>query len=182
MNESRSDNWIYHQILDKSPTKVYLSLGSNLGDREESLSQARQLIQEGHDNQVLKASSIYETEPVDCPKGELFLNQVLYVVTLLSPEKLLTQIQEIESTLGRSRDKKNEPRVIDIDILFYADQVIAEENLQVPHPRLHERRFVLEPLNEINPQIWHPVFEKPIQSLLGELQADHAVRLLDPVS
>ncbi len=176
MNQNRSQNWTYHRILDQKPTKVYLSLGSNLGDREANLAQARELLK-STENQILKASSIYETEPVDCKEGNFFLNQVLYVVTLLKPEQLLNRLHKIESEMGRERTEKNAPRTIDLDILLFDDHVIAEPELQIPHPRMHERRFVLEPLNEINPLIWHPVFNQSVQALLSKV-TDQSVQIL----
>ncbi len=170
-----NSHWTYHQILNKKPSKVYLSLGSNLGDRQFYLSQALSLLRQERSHQIVQTSSIYETEPVGCREGGLFLNQVVYLVTLFSAEELLAQLQSIESSLGRQRKEKNEPRVIDIDILFYGNDVLAHPHLQIPHPRLHERRFVLEPLNELNPQIWHPVFNKSVQELLSDLKSNQAV-------
>ena len=161
-------NWKNHQILKQKPTKVFLSLGSNLGDREQSLERAIECLQVRDENQILHLSSLYETEPVDCLTGGWFLNQVIQLVTLFSPKQLLDQLQALERRLGRVKQEINGPREIDIDILFFGDEIIAEPHLQIPHPRLHERRFVLEPLNELNPQIWHPLYNKTVQTLLTE--------------
>jgi 2-amino-4-hydroxy-6-hydroxymethyldihydropteridine diphosphokinase len=148
--------------------ETYLLLGGNTGDREyylkEAIKQIELLI--GH---VIKQSSIYETEPWGFESPNSFLNQALCVETNLAPNDIITKIQHIEQLLHRQRTVGGyESRTIDIDILFYGNSFINEENLVVPHPRLHERKFTLIPLDEINPKLIHPVFNKSIQQLLEE--------------
>lgn len=173
-------NWHYHRILNNNPAKAYVSLGSNLGDRENFLERARDFIRAEEENQILKMSSLYETEPVDCPGADWFLNQVIQVITLLTPRELLASFQEIELKCGRQKREKNGPREIDIDLLLFGDLVIADPDLQVPHPRLHERRFVLEPLAEIDPLVWHPVLNKTAKGMLNELAPLPLVRPFVP--
>lgn len=165
---ARRQNWIYRQILEKKPTKVYLGLGSNLGDREKNLRTSLDILGSLPDIQILKVSSLYETEPVECDSDLWFLNQAAYLVTLLPLRPFFNQLREVEQKLGKTEKRKREPRVIDLDILFFGDRVHAESDLQVPHPRLHQRRFVLEPLCELHPQLWHPICQKSIEQLLDE--------------
>lgn len=142
---------------------VYIGLGSNIGDRENNLHSAVELIKEKCE--VLKQSSLYETEPVGYDNQDWFLNSVMKVKTLLAPKELLDFLQSIEQIGGRVKTFKNGPRVIDLDILFYDNQIIKEDDLIVPHPRLHERLFVLEPLHEICPDYIHPFFKKSVKEL-----------------
>jgi 2-amino-4-hydroxy-6-hydroxymethyldihydropteridine diphosphokinase len=147
--------------------KVFLGLGTNMGNRAENLSKAVKSI-EIEIGRVLKASSVYETEPWGFHSEEQFLNMVVGVETELTPSALMTKILFIETLLGRERGKKQYvSRVIDIDILLYEDQIIQEKNLIIPHPLMHERRFVLEPLFEIETDLVHPVFGKSIKELLN---------------
>ena len=136
-------------------TTSYLSLGSNLGDREANLLKALECL-ESAGVRVLRRSSIYETEPQELREQPWFLNQVVEVGTTLSPVELLARTREIERELGRERVVAKGPRTIDIDILFYGDLILATTELQIPHPRLAERRFVLEPLAELAPELRHP--------------------------
>jgi 2-amino-4-hydroxy-6-hydroxymethyldihydropteridine diphosphokinase len=126
---------------------VYLSLGSNLGDREENLSRAQQ-VAEG-DFFKVRASTVYETEPVDLLDQPWFLNQVLEVETGMEPEGLLNWIRALETLMGRQRDIPKGPRTLDVDILLYDDRVVRGEDLVLPHPRLVFRRHVLVPLCEL---------------------------------
>ncbi|HLW76150.1 MAG TPA: 2-amino-4-hydroxy-6-hydroxymethyldihydropteridine diphosphokinase, partial [Bryobacteraceae bacterium] len=135
---------------------VYLGLGSNVGDRAAHLAQARQRIA-ASDVRIVRASSIYETAPRDLLDQPDFLNQVLECETDLLPRVLLATLQKIERAMGRKRIVAKGPRVIDIDILLIGASVIETENLQVPHPRMADRRFVLEPLAELAPELRHPV-------------------------
>jgi 2-amino-4-hydroxy-6-hydroxymethyldihydropteridine diphosphokinase len=146
---------------------VYLLIGGNMGDREAYLRAAVRAIEKTC-GAIRSESSVYETEAWGLPDQDAFLNQVIEIETSLDPEELLKQILQIEETLGRKRLVKNGPRLIDIDILFYADRVIEQEGLKVPHPRIQDRRFVLEPLNQIAPKMVHPVFHKSISQLLKE--------------
>ena len=145
---------------------VYLLLGSNRGNRMELLNQSVELI-EKQVGRIVDASSVYETSPWGFQDDVFFLNQVVAIETLLSPFDLLAALLNIESAIGRTRTGKNyTSRLIDIDILFYEGQVIDRENLIVPHPRLHERRFTLVPLAEIAGGLVHPVFSLSINQLL----------------
>lgn len=168
--------------------RVFLSLGSNQGDRLELLRRAIELLTRLPGVQFLDASPLYETEPWDALSGAIvdracwFLNGVLAVETSLSPAGLLAEIQAIERTLGRVRSgasveaARAEPRTMDIDILLYGDEVIsAPNNLQIPHLFLHERAFVLRPLADLVPELEHPVLYRTISELLEELEDDHQV-------
>jgi len=143
---------------------VYLGLGSNLGDRQDNLDKALNFLSQRL--RVEKVSSVYDTEPVDNPNQPRFLNLVCRVSTGLEPMALLTLLQGIESKMGRLPHTSNLPRPIDIDILFYGDQVIETLKLVIPHPRLTERAFVLVPLVEIAPDLVHPVNGKTAKELM----------------
>lgn len=153
---------------------IYLSLGSNLNDRQENLARARTLL-ESPDLKITRASSIYETEPRDLPDQPWFLNQVLEAQTTLFPRQLLARTQNIEREIGRKPTTPKGPRVIDIDILLFGDSMVRTAGLEIPHPRLAERRFVLEPLAELAPDLRHPVTKKTIRDLLTRV-ADQPVR------
>ncbi len=144
---------------------AFLGLGSNLGDRELNLRQARQSLT-GDEVRILKVSPIYETEPVDWEAQNWFLNQAASVDTSLSPGDLLNYCLHIEDKMGRRRSIPKGPRNIDIDILLYDDQVIEESQLIVPHPRLHLRQFVLVALAAIAPSLVHPRLNLSMASLL----------------
>jgi 2-amino-4-hydroxy-6-hydroxymethyldihydropteridine diphosphokinase len=147
--------------------KTYLLTGGNEGDRILHMQQARTNI-ELICGRILQISSLYETAPWGKKDQADFLNQVLLIETNMSPGELLESILSIEENLGRKRTVKNAPRTIDIDILFYNRQVIDQPGLCIPHPRIAERRFVLEPMNEISPDYVHPVLDKSIGQLLLE--------------
>jgi 2-amino-4-hydroxy-6-hydroxymethyldihydropteridine diphosphokinase len=145
---------------------VFLGIGTNLGKREGNLEEAVKRVEENI-GPVLKVSSIYETEPWGFKAEDQFLNMVIMVKTDLSPSDLLEQILNIESFLGRIRGtERYSSRVIDIDILLFDNVIVDDQNLKIPHPLLHERRFVLVPLCEIAPRLIHPVLKKSVTKLL----------------
>jgi 2-amino-4-hydroxy-6-hydroxymethyldihydropteridine diphosphokinase len=155
---------------------AYLGLGSNLGDREANLRQVLERM-ESAGIRVVRRSSIYETEPRDLRDQPWFLNAAVEVETDLFPLQLLARLQNIEREMGRRRVTPKGPRNIDIDILFYGRSVIATADFQVPHPRMVERRFVLEPLSEIAPEFRHPVTGKTAREMLAALDAQGVRRL-----
>ena len=156
---------------DRPLSVVLLALGANLSDpRSRVLDAWNRLIQiPGVQGECL--SSFYVTEPVGGPKHQPnFLNCAGLVHTELSPEQFLSEIMEIESAMGRVRTEHWGPRIIDIDILLFGDRVIQTERLTIPHPRMHERRFVLDPATEIAPEMIHPIFKKSVQQMKKEMQ------------
>jgi 2-amino-4-hydroxy-6-hydroxymethyldihydropteridine diphosphokinase len=155
---------------------AWLSLGSNVGDREANLREAVRLL-EAEGVHVRRESSLYETEPQDQRDQPWFLNSVVEVETELFPKLLLTRVKRIEKSLGRKRTVAKGPRTIDIDILLYGSFVIQTAELEIPHPRMSERRFVLEPLAELAPDLRHPVSRKTIRELLSGV-AGQVVRKL----
>ena len=155
---------------------VYLSLGSNLGDRESHMREAIRRMQSL--GNVKAVSSLYETQPVEFTDQPWFLNCALALETSASPAELMGQLLAIESTMGRQRIQKKGPRTIDLDILLFRDLVVNTPELTIPHPALEKRRFVLAPLAEIAPLAFHPVLIKTIQELLEELPAGQIVKRL----
>jgi 2-amino-4-hydroxy-6-hydroxymethyldihydropteridine diphosphokinase len=153
---------------------VYLSLGSNLGDRAANLRTA--LDELGELGSVDAVSSFYETEPVELAAQPWFLNCAAKLDTEKMPRQLIAGILAIEQSMGRQRRQKNGPRIIDIDILLFGTSVIDVPSLTVPHPKLHERRFVLEPLVEIAPDVRHPVFKRTMRELRDALPAGQTMR------
>jgi 2-amino-4-hydroxy-6-hydroxymethyldihydropteridine diphosphokinase len=157
---------------------AYISLGSNVGDRHENLRKAIELL-EAEDIHVLRRSSLYETEPQDLKSQPWFLNAVAEIETALFPMQLLGRIRKIERQLGRKRTVPKGPRTIDIDILLYGNVVVSTAELQIPHPRLTERRFVLEPLLELVPELRHPVTRRPIHELLAATAGQMVRKLVE---
>jgi 2-amino-4-hydroxy-6-hydroxymethyldihydropteridine diphosphokinase len=156
---------------------VYLSLGSNLGQRQKQLIAAIENL--GCVGRVVKISSFYETQPVEVTDQPWFLNCAIAVETSHSPEQVLKEILSIEREMGRERTFKKGPRNIDIDILLFGDRIMDSPQLAVPHPAMHQRRFVLEPLDEIAPEAWHPILKKTVRELLSELSDHQVVRRVE---
>jgi len=152
----------------KENKTIHIALGSNLKSRKENLQTAIKEIE--FFATTTKKSNIYETEPVGYKDQGKFLNQVIEVATTYSPTELIIRLQEIEHKMGRTREIKNGPRIIDLDILFYEDEIIDTKQLKIPHPRLHKRAFVLEPLNEISPEKIHPLTNQTINTLWTNLK------------
>jgi 2-amino-4-hydroxy-6-hydroxymethyldihydropteridine diphosphokinase len=146
---------------------AYIGIGSNIGDRESNLKFAVEMLQEQDGVEVTVVSSYLNTAPVGYIDQPDFLNAVVEIRTSLTPISLLEVCQVIEQELKRVRTIRWGPRTIDLDILLYGDMVINEENLIIPHPRMHEREFVLYPLNEIAPNTVHPIIKKSIAELLN---------------
>ena len=156
---------------EASPSVVFIGIGANIGRVRENFVRALRSIEKcAH---VVTLSSLYESDPVGPQDQPRFTNAVVKVETELSPFELLDHLKAIEREIGRKKTKKWGPRVIDLDIIFYGDLVISTDSLVIPHPRAHERRFVLEPLLEIEPAAWHPAKKmsvKDICSGLGDSQ------------
>lgn len=153
---------------------VYLSLGSNVGDRLANLQTAIGRL--GSLGKVVAVSSFYETEPVEVTAQPWFLNGVVALETGKMPRQLIAAILDLEQEMGRRRVQKKGPRTIDIDILLFGNSIIDLPGLTVPHPAMHERRFVLQPLAEIAPDVRHPVLKKTARELLAALPPGQAVK------
>ena len=153
---------------------VYLSLGSNLGDREKHLRDAIQRLEAV--GRVRSVSSIYETEPVEFTDQPVFLNCAIALETSSTPTQLMQRLLEMERAMGRQRLQKKGPRTIDLDILLFGDEAVNTAGLTIPHPAMQQRRFVLEPLAEIAPHAIHPVIKKTVIHLLEELPPGQHVR------
>lgn len=158
---------------------IYLSLGSNLGDRAPNLAQAVKALA-GIGVRVLRESLLYETEPVDFLEQPWFLNCVVEAETSLAPRALLDGLQSIERGLGSRKLVPRGPRIVDLDVLFYGNEVILEPGMEIPHPRLAERRFVLVPLVEIAPEFCHPVLQRTVAQLLTATKDRSTVRIWSP--
>jgi 2-amino-4-hydroxy-6-hydroxymethyldihydropteridine diphosphokinase len=164
-----------HLWLHFDVALIYLSLGSNLGDRAMNLDRAIAALPDAG-VRVLRCSSIYETEPVDFLDQPWFLNCALEAETSLPPEKLLAALQGIEQLLGSKKLIARGPRIIDLDVLFYQSEVIRTAEMEIPHPRMAERRFVLVPLAELAPAFRHPVLHATIGELLAATPDKSIVR------
>lgn len=157
---------------------VYLSIGGNLGDRQENLEETLTFI-EFNFGDILSTSSVYESEAWNMENALPFLNQVVKIETKLMPTELLQEIEELEEFYGRKRKKDQYlSREMDVDILFFDDENIETDKLIIPHPRLHLRRFVLEPLTEIAPEMVHPFLKKSMSQLLKECEDKSQIQKL----
>ncbi len=154
--------------------RVYLSLGSNVGDRAAQLRNA--IARLGAAGRVVAQSSLYETEPVEFTEQPWFLNCAVALETDTTPQQLMAAILGIEEEMGRKRVQKKGPRTIDIDILIFGNMIVKSKRLTIPHPAMQHRRFVLEPLAEIAPEAVHPVFNKTIRELRDALPEGQSVR------
>lgn len=153
---------------------VYLSLGSNMGDRDANLKNA--IVRLGELGTVVAVSSFYETEPVEVTAQPWFVNCAVKLNTKKMPKQLLRGILDLERQMGRRRTQNKGPRNIDIDILLFGNSIVETKGLTIPHPTLHERRFVLEPLAEIAPEVRHPVLKQTVREMRDALPAGQAVR------
>lgn len=157
---------------------AFLALGANLGDRQRHLREAREALALTDGIRLLAASSLYETEPVGGPPGQpRYLNAVVQMATELSCRQLMLLCQDVETRFGRCRQEVWGPRTLDIDLLFFGQQVFDEPDLIVPHPRLHKRCFVLAPLADLAPDYCHPVLGRSIRQLLAALEPGDEIRL-----
>ena len=160
------------------PDLVYLSLGSNVGDRRGNLQAAIERLRQS--GTVQAVSAFYEAEPVELRDQPWFLNCVVALETRKPPAELLKDLLAIEHTMGRLRLRDKGPRSIDIDIVLFGDEIVEERGLRIPHPAMHQRRFVLAPLVEIAPDMVHPQIGKTTRELLAALPEGQVVRRLDP--
>lgn len=156
--------------------RAYLSLGSNVGDREANLGEAIARLKEI--GRVVAASSFYETEPVEFTAQDWFLNCAVLLETPKMPAQLLESLLKLEQAMGRRRLQPKGPRIIDVDILLFGDSVVNTNDLTIPHPAMQDRRFVLQPLAEIAPDVRHPVLKKTARELLEALPPGQIVRKL----
>ncbi len=164
-------------MSSSSNPQVFIGLGSNVGDRKKNIAEAINLLDTPPDIKVEKKSSLYLTEPIGYVGQDPFLNSVVEVSTRHSPDDLLHRCQAIEEHMGRVRTMMWGPRLIDLDILLYGDEIIEDNELIIPHPQMHMRRFVLLPLVEIAPEARHPKLNKTVSELLRLLEDGHKVEV-----
>lgn len=153
--------------------EAFIAIGSNIGDREDNVSTALQLLK--NKTRLLKVSSTYETEPMYVEDQNWFLNCVAKIETDIPPRNLLRYLKDIERKMGRKKVVRYGPRIIDLDILFYGNEIVKQKDLEIPHPKIQERPFVLIPLVEIEPDHVHPLQQKTVLKLLSELNSEKSV-------
>ena len=156
---------------------AYLSIGSNVGNKKANCEKILKLLVEDKSVSILKCSSFYLTAPVGGPPQEEYLNGVVKIQTSMPPARLLKLLKTFEKEMGRGPTKKNHPRIIDIDILIYDDMVIKTKDINVPHPRMHRRFFVLHGLNEIEPNLMHPTLDKTVVELYDKIKGRKGAKL-----
>ncbi len=156
---------------------AFIGIGTNIGDRRKQIEEAMRLLDTPPKIKIVKSSALYVTEPMGYVGQDWFLNCVVEINTTLLPHELLYHCQAIEDRMGRTRTMMWGPRSIDLDILLYNDETIADDELVIPHPNMHKRRFVLVPLVEIAPDIIHPTLNKTVTDLLKNLKDAHKVDL-----
>jgi 2-amino-4-hydroxy-6-hydroxymethyldihydropteridine diphosphokinase len=162
-----------------SPVEACVALGSNLGDREAHLGAALAALRADPEIRVLAVSALYETDPVGPPPQGPYLNAVVRLCTTLAARALLARLLGIEAARGRKRGERWSARSLDLDLLFYGALVIDEPGLRVPHPHLHERAFVLEPLCDVAPRLVHPLLGRTVEELARQVRDPRAVRRLE---
>jgi len=180
MSKSKLNNEEATNHIDESGHICYLSLGSNVGERREFLRQAIALLKNHEQIRVLKDSSVYESQPLENSDQRFFLNMVLAIATDLEPQELLTTVKQMETDIGRQEREGKGPREIDIDIIFYSDRTVNTDGLIIPHPKHHQRKFVLVPLSHIAPDFVCPVHELSVEDALKQSTDDSYIHLLDP--
>lgn len=153
-------------------SEAYIALGANLGDREQTLTEAIQMLNDHSDIEIVRCSGLYETDPVGYIDQPSFLNMVLMLRTTLEPESLLMSMLDVENRLGRVRDIRWGPRTVDLDLLWMDNQQLHTEHLELPHPRMYERAFVLVPLAELVSSDHHPELFQSIQQSLTDIEAE----------
>ncbi|ATD55469.1 2-amino-4-hydroxy-6-hydroxymethyldihydropteridine diphosphokinase [Clostridium chauvoei] len=153
--------------------KAYISLGSNIGHKEENIKEAIEKVNNSKYIKVNKISTLIETEPWGYEEQDVFINGAIEVYTTLSPKELIKELLKIESDMKRERVLRWGPRIIDLDVIFYDNLISSDEEIIIPHPRMEEREFVLKPLNEIAPNMLHPILNKRVFRLLEELKENN---------
>ena len=158
--------------IERKWHRAYLSIGSNIGDKEKNLNEAIEQLRKDENIEVLEVSAFLKTEPWGVLEQDDFLNGALIIKTLLNPQELMKKLLDIELEMKRERIIKWGPRIIDLDIIFYDDLISDDDFVTLPHPRMEEREFVLIPLNEIAPNKLHPLLKKPVFRLLQNLKSE----------
>jgi 2-amino-4-hydroxy-6-hydroxymethyldihydropteridine diphosphokinase len=153
---------------------VFISAGSNLGERKKNIRRSLEIL--SGRCKIYSVSSIYETEPVGNPDQPEFLNSMFEIGTTMLPHCLLKFLKGIEIDMGREKKERWGPRIIDLDIIFYGNLVMETPGLKIPHPDAHKRKFVLEPLCELYPELMHPLFKKPVKTIFKNLDSNKKTR------